>query len=92
MGINHVDGKDRGKVMLYALSTCPWCRRTKRLLEKLGVAYDYVDVDLLEGDERDAIDREVKKWNPRFNFPTLVINDEEVISGYQPEEIEEALT
>lgn len=91
MGINHVDGKDKGKVMLYALSTCPWCKRTKRLLERLGVAYDYIDVDLVEGNEKEQVDKEVKKWNPRFSFPTLVIDDEKVISGYNPEEIEEAL-
>jgi glutaredoxin len=92
MEIKHVDGKDRGKVILYALSTCPWCRRTKRLLDKLGVAYDYIDVDLVDDDEKDRIDEEVKQWNPRFSFPTLVINEEKVISGYNPEEIEEALS
>lgn len=92
MEVNHVDGKDKGKVMLYALSTCPWCKRTKRLLERLGVAYDFIDIDLVEGDEKEQIDKEVKKWNPRFNFPTLVIDDEVVIAGYKPEAIEEALS
>ena len=38
--------------MLYALSTCVWCRRTKQLLDQLGVEYDYVDVDLLEGGDK----------------------------------------
>ncbi|MDD5660242.1 MAG: glutaredoxin domain-containing protein [Actinomycetota bacterium] len=44
--INHVDGKQNKKVMLYALSTCIWCRKTKMLLDELGIAYDYMDVDL----------------------------------------------
>ena len=35
MEINHVDGQDKGKVMLYALSTCVWCKKTKKLLDKL---------------------------------------------------------
>ncbi|MFQ5905703.1 MAG: glutaredoxin family protein [bacterium] len=47
MGVEHVEGKKKGDVLLYALSTCGWCRKTKRLLEKLRVEYDYVYVDLL---------------------------------------------
>ena len=27
--------------MLYALSTCQWCHKTKVLLEELGIAFDY---------------------------------------------------
>jgi glutaredoxin len=88
MDVNHVEGKDKGKIILYALSTCPWCKKTKRLLERLGVAYDYVDVDQLEGDERDVIDEEVRKWNRSGSFPTIVIGNKTVIRGYRPEEIE----
>ena len=38
-------------VMLYALSTCIWCRKTRQLLEDEKVTYDYLYVDLLEGEE-----------------------------------------
>jgi len=48
----HVEGQDKGKVMLYALSACIWCNRTKKLLGELGVAYDYIDVDLLEPNDK----------------------------------------
>jgi len=43
MDVNHVQGKNVGHIMLYALSTCPWCRKTKQLLSDLGVDYYYVD-------------------------------------------------
>ena len=47
-----VKGKNCGKIIIYALSTCGWCKRTKELLSSLGVEYSYIDVDLLEGDDR----------------------------------------
>jgi glutaredoxin len=49
-----------------------------------------VDVDLLEGDERRAIIEDVKKFNPRCSFPTIIIG-EKVIVGYKEQEIKEAL-
>jgi glutaredoxin-like protein NrdH len=91
MDVKHVAGAPRGKVMLYALSTCGWCRRTKALLNDLGVAYDYTDVDLLRGKEQDAAINEVKKFNPDCNFPTLVIDDQKCIVGFKEDEIREAL-
>jgi glutaredoxin len=87
----HVDGEDKWKILLYALSTCGWCRKTKQFLDDLGVAYDYIYVDLLEGDDQDKTMDDLKKWNPRCSFPTIVINDEKIISGFKEDEIREAL-
>ena len=84
-------GENRGRVMLYALSTCGWCARTKDLLTDLGVEFSYLYVDLLQGEERDRVVREVERWNPRLSFPTVVINDAKVVVGYQESEIREAL-
>ena len=91
MNVTHVAGTNRGKVMLYALSTCGWCRRTKALLSDLGVEYDYVDVDLLKGKEQDDAMEEVKKFNPDCNFPTIVIDDQKCIVGFKEDEIREVL-
>jgi glutaredoxin-like protein NrdH len=91
MAIIHVDGKNKGKVMLYALSTCGWCKKTKALLGELGVEYDYTDVDLLEGAEQDAVVKEIMKWNPASNFPTIVIDSKKCIIGFKEDEIREAL-
>jgi glutaredoxin len=81
---------DEKPVKLYSLSTCSHCKSTKRLLDECTVAYDFVDVDLLEGDERRAIIEDVKKFNPRCSFPTIIIG-EKVIVGYKEQEIKEAL-
>jgi glutaredoxin len=45
---------------------------------------------MLEGDERRAIIEDVKKFNPRCSFPTVIIGDK-VIVGYKEKEIKEAL-
>ncbi|MFO7967205.1 MAG: glutaredoxin family protein [Archaeoglobaceae archaeon] len=85
--MEHVPGEDKGDVKLYALSTCGWCNKTKKLLNELGVEYRYTDVDLLEGAERDAVMDDVCKFNPKCTLPTLVINDKECIVGYNEDEI-----
>jgi glutaredoxin len=90
MVIEHVAGKHRGTVMLYALSTCGWCARTKDLLKELGVEFDFAYVDLLDGMEQDDAMDQVEKWNPSGSFPTLVINDKKSIVGFKEQEIREA--
>jgi glutaredoxin len=87
----HVDGEDKGKIILFALSTCVWCKRTKQFLNNLGVAYDYVFVDHLDGDVKDETMKVVEKWNPACSFPTLVINDEACIVGFKEDQIKEAI-
>lgn len=91
MALEHVDGKNKGKVMLYALSTCGWCAKTKDLLRELGVAFDYTYIDLLEGKEQDEAMDQVEKFNPHGSFPTLVIDNRKGIVGFREKEIREAL-
>jgi glutaredoxin-like protein NrdH len=91
MNIEHVTGRNAGKVMLYALSTCGWCRKTKQLLNDLGVAYDFTDVDHLVGKEKDETLDIIRKWNPACSFPTLIINDSKCIVGFDENNIRESL-
>jgi len=91
MVMEHVDGKDKGKVMLFALSTCGWCAKTKDLLREIGVAFDYTFVDLLDGKEQEDAITLVEKFNPSGSFPTLVINNKKVIIGFREQEIREVL-
>ncbi len=91
MAIMHVAGHKRKRILLYALSTCVWCRKTKQLLNELGVAYDYLDVDLLEGAERKQAEEDIEKWNSNRSFPLLLIEEKEVIIGFDEEKIRKAL-
>jgi len=43
----HITGINKGKVVMYGLSTCVWCKKTRQLLTDLGVDFDYIYVDLL---------------------------------------------
>lgn len=78
------------KVKLYSLSTCSHCKSTKKLLTDRSIPFDQVDVDLLKGAERKAMIAEVKKYNPKCSFPTVIIG-ETVIVGYKEKDIKEAL-
>ena len=77
-------------IKIFSLSTCSHCKSTQKLLSDCTVQYDFVDVDLLEGDERKAILEDVKKFNPKCSFPTVIIG-EKVIVGYKEDKIKEAL-
>ncbi len=91
MDIKHVPGKSKGKIMLYALSTCGWCKKTKKLFDSLGIEYHYIDVDLVEGEEKESVRKEIMRWNPRGSFPTIVVNDQICIVGYDEKKINEVI-
>jgi len=78
------------EIKLYSLSTCSHCKSTKKLLSECEIAYEFIDVDTLVGDERKAIIEDIKKVNSRCSFPTIIIGDT-VIVGYKEKEIKEAL-
>ncbi len=77
-------------VFLYALSTCIHCKNTKEFLDNKNIDFDFVYVDKLTGDEREKAIEEVKKYNPKVSFPTIVIDGEKIIVGLNKEEILEA--
>ncbi|MGA2613423.1 MAG: glutaredoxin family protein [Spirochaetia bacterium] len=91
MAFQHVEGTDKGKILVYSLSTCMWCRMAKNLLKDLGVSYEYVDVDLLPVEEKDAVKKEIRTWNPDGSYPTIVINDKDCVSGFDETEIKEKI-
>jgi glutaredoxin-like protein NrdH len=72
-------------VHLYALSTCPYCRMTKKYLDEAGVEYELTEVDLLEGTPGDpetpkgAAAAEVKRISGGTSFPVLVVDDKHVV-------------
>jgi len=89
--IEHKKGKNKGKILLYALSTCGWCKKTKDLLNNLGVEYSYIFVDLLGEPDKENIMDDVRKWNSACSFPTIVINNKKCIVGFKEDKIKEAL-
>lgn len=77
------------KITLYALSTCPACKKTAALLNEIGIEFEKIEVDLLDSGEQWSISKEVKKYNPENTYPTLVVSD--VIIGFNEDSIRRAL-
>lgn len=84
------------QVKLFALSTCPYCRMTRKFLDETGVAYELSEVDLLEGDSADpatpkgAAVEEVVRLSGGKSFPVVVIDDE-VIVGFNKKRMKQLL-
>lgn len=83
--------KKKKKVMVYALSTCVWCKRAKRLLNDLGVPYDCIDMDMLSEEEEQETRAIVDRLNPDGSFPVIVIDNKKVINGFDEDRIRQAL-
>ena len=81
------------QVKLFAISTCGWCKKTKRFLEEQGVEFDCDDVDLLDEEEKSAAREQVARFNPRRSFPTLVVDEDEnkVVVGFNEQKLREVL-
>lgn len=77
-------------VHLYALTTCPYCRMTKRYLDDHGITYQLTEVDTLEGDEKDEAVARVKELSGGTSFPVLVANGE-IVVGFNKTKIAKVL-
>ncbi len=77
-------------VKLYALSTCPWCKKAKSFFIQKQVPFECIEVDLLKGEEQEKAVKEVRFLAGDAVFPVTVIG-EEVILGFKLDDFEEAL-
>lgn len=77
-------------IHLYALSTCPYCRMTRRYLDDHGITYEITEVDLLEGDEKQAAIDTVKELSGGTSFP-VVVADGHVIVGFNKSKMADLL-
>ncbi|MBN1933119.1 MAG: glutaredoxin family protein [Anaerolineae bacterium] len=77
--------------MLYALSTCGWCKKARAFLDDNNVEYDYIYVDELKGARRDEVMEAVRRWNPKGSFPTVVVDGARAVAGFKEDELREVL-
>ncbi len=78
------------KVFMYTLSTCPWCRRTKKWFTDNKIPFEYVDYDLQTPEKQAKIEQEMMSKGGNMAFPWVVI-DEEIIVGWNPKKYAEAM-
>ncbi len=83
--------KNNHKVTLYALSTCVWCKMTKQFLNDNSVEYEYVDVDLLDDEEKRKAHVAITSKGGILSYPTTIVDDKIVITGFRKDKLQEAL-
>lgn len=87
-----VPGKNSNHtVLMYALSTCVWCKMTKQFLKDNSIAYQYVDVDLSSDKDREKIRKDIKDRGGEPTYPTIIVDDKVLITGFRKDLIKEAL-
>jgi len=77
-------------VKVFALSTCPHCKRARAFLDESGIDYDVSEVDLMTGAERDEAIDEVRSLTGGTSFPVIII-DGQVVVGFNQSRLEELL-
>ena len=87
-----VQGKNnKHQVLLYALSTCGWCKKGKQLLRNNNIEFEYVDVDLCNDEDYEKIRDDILNRGGRFSFPTIIIDEKILITGFKESQIRETL-
>ena len=87
-----VSGKNnKHKVLLYALSTCAWCKMTKKFLSDSDVEYEFVDVDLASPQDHEKIRDDIVKKGGEPNYPTIIVDNKIVIAGFRKDLLQKAL-
>jgi glutaredoxin-like protein NrdH len=92
MQFSKVQGKqNKHKVVLYALSTCVWCKMTKQYLKDNEVEFEYIDVDLCEEEDKQEIRQHIQSKGGPLSYPTTIVDDNFLITGFRKDLLKEAL-
>jgi glutaredoxin-like protein NrdH len=92
MQLSKVSGKNsKHRVLVYALSTCVWCKMTKQFLKDNGIEFEYVDVDLCDDNDKEEIHRDIQSKGGSLSYPTIIVDDKIVITGFRKDQLKEAL-
>ena len=92
MEFSKVPGKNsKHKVLLYALSTCAWCKMTKQFLRDNDIEYEYIDVDLCSDEDKGKIREDILSRGGSLSYPTAIIDDKILITGFRKDKLKEAL-
>ena len=56
-----------------------------------NIEFEYVDVDLCSDNDKELAGQDISKLGGRFSFPTIIIDDKNLITGFKEEEIKQLL-
>jgi glutaredoxin-like protein NrdH len=92
MQFSKISGKKNDhKVTVFALSTCVWCKLAKQFLNDNEIGYEYVDVDLLDDDEKMKVHQFISDKGGTLSYPTIIVDDKTVITGFRKDKLKEVL-
>lgn len=92
MNVQKVPGKNKKKkILIYALSTCAWCKMTKQFFKDNDIEFEYVDVDQCSDDDKDKIKEDILNRGGNLSYPTIIIDDKTLITGFRKDKIKEVL-
>jgi len=87
MGRVKVAGENREHdVVVYSLSSCSPCKKAMRLLEDMGVEYEYIHLDTADPDDRGEAMVEIGEFLPgrgiQLSYPIIIVDDLVTIIGF----------
>jgi len=92
MKVVKVLGKNKKhRVFMYAISTCAWCNLTKKFFRDNSIEYEYVDIDLCNEEDKGKIRRDIQSRGGSLSYPTIILDDKILITGFRKDKIMEAL-
>ena len=78
--------KSEQDIMMFALSTCQWCKKGKQWLKDNNYQYKYVDVDLLPTSEKLTLKGELRKYfDTMIRYPFIVVDGKDFYAGFNPD-------
>lgn len=82
-------GED-GQSVMFTLRTCRHCVHLKNFLTKHGIPCHLVYVDEFSGAARSEMMGQVRRYNARGSFPTLVLPGGKALVGFREHEVRAA--
>lgn len=75
--------KGRQKLILLGLTTCSFCKKGKKFLDDHDLCYDYLYLDKIDPEVKKQLKIEfAAKYDKRLSYPTLIIDDREILTGF----------
>ncbi len=74
------------RITVYGADWCGDCIRAKRVLDRTGTAYEWIDVDVVAG----AADQ-ARRISGRKNIPVVVLPDRSILVEPTDPELEQAI-
>ena len=60
-------------------------------MKENNIEYEYIDVDLCSFEDREKIRKGIMNRGGRHSFPTIIVDDKTLITGFHEDKMREAL-